>query len=128
MIHRAISGSIERFLAVLIEHYEGAFPMWLAPVQIRIATVSESFTDHAQKLAVSLREADLRVELDTSNETVGKKIRNAAMMKIPWTIVIGEKEATGSDITVKIFASKEDLVITQNELVTRANEASQMPV
>jgi threonyl-tRNA synthetase len=128
MVHRAISGSLERFLGVLIEHYAGAFPMWLAPVQIRVATVSEDFAAFAQALKAQLGEAGLRADLDISNEKVGKKIRNAAMAKIPWTLVIGKKEAEGGDFTVNVFGQEEDLVIPQKELVTKALVAGRMPV
>jgi threonyl-tRNA synthetase len=127
MVHRAISGSLERFTAVLIEHYAGAFPMWLAPVQIRLATVSDAFVPFATELQSKLVSAGLRVELDASDEKVGKKVRNAAMMKIPWTLVIGAKEAKGGDFKVNLFGSEEDLLVAQPELISRAIEASKTP-
>lgn len=127
MVHRAISGSLERFTAVLIEHYAGAFPLWLAPVQIRLATVSDEFLPFAQKLLAELGDAGIRVDLDDSNEKVGKKIRNAATHKIPWTIVLGAKEAEGGDYKVNVFGQEEDLLIPAAELVGRAKEESQFP-
>lgn len=109
MIHRAILGSIERFIGVMIEHYAGAFPMWLAPEQIRLATVSDDFIPYAKELRAKLDEAGFRVHLDDSPEKVGKKIRTAAIEKVPWTIVIGEKEVAGEDFQVKVFGSEEKI-------------------
>jgi threonyl-tRNA synthetase len=128
MIHRAISGSIERFISVLIEHYEGAFPFWLAPVQVRLATVSNDHVPFARTLLVELVEANLRVELDDSDEKVGKKIRASAMMKIPWTIVIGQKEAEGGAFKVNVFGQKEDIMIEQKEFKERALAESRFPL
>lgn len=128
MIHRAILGSIERFIGVIIEHYAGAFPFWLAPVQIRLATVSEVFIPFAEKLLDELVEADIRVELDDSNEKVGKKIRDAASMKIPWTIVIGQKEVDGGDFKVNVFGQEEDVMIKADELIAKAVEARCLPI
>lgn len=127
VIHRAILGSTERFLGILIEHYGGAFPLWLAPVQVRLATVSEDFVSTAQRLADQLRAVGARVEVDASDEKVGKKIRNAAMMKIPWTIVIGGKEAEGGDLHVRVFGVDEELILPQAELVERLKETAKPP-
>jgi len=127
MIHRAILGSVERFMGVLIEHYAGAFPFWLAPTQIRLATVSEAFIPHAQSVLVELVEAGIRAELDDSNEKVGKKIRDAATMKIPWTIVIGQKEVDGGDVQVNVFGQEDNLVIPAQELIRKAKEVSALP-
>ncbi len=128
MIHRAISGSLERFISMLIEHYEGAFPFWLAPVQIRLATVNDQSIPHAHGLLAELLKADLRVELDATSEKLGKKIRDAAMMKIPWTVVIGQKEVDGGSMKVKVFGQNEDLTIEQNVFVQTAKERSKFPV
>lgn len=128
MIHRAILGSVERFMGVLIEHYAGAFPFWLAPEQVRVATVSDDFIESAQQLVKTLEDAGIRAMLDASSEKVGKKIRNAAMKKIPWTIVYGAKEAEGGDIVVNVFGSSENLVISKEELIEKAKEASALPI
>lgn len=127
MIHRAISGSIERFMSVLIEHYAGAFPMWLAPEQVRICTVSDDFVPFAQELVQKLKVADIRAALDNSTEKVGKKIRNAAMMKVPWTIVIGAKEADGGDFQIKVFGQEESIIIPAAELLARIQSAAKIP-
>jgi len=91
VIHRALLGSLERFMGILIEHYGGAFPFWLAPVQVRVIPVGESHRDAAQELASRLE--GVRVEVDDSDDTVGKRIRNAEVEKIPFVIVYGDKES-----------------------------------
>lgn len=128
MIHRAILGSVERFMGVLIEHYAGAFPFWLAPAQVRVATVSEAFIPFATTILDQLTDAGIRAELDDSNEKVGKKIRDAATMKVPWTIVIGQKEVDGGDFKVNVFGQTEDIMIAASELVAKATEASRFPI
>lgn len=106
MIHRAIVGSPERFLGILIEHYAGAFPTWLAPVQVRILPVSEKFNDYGSELLQTLRASDIRAELDASNESLGKKVREAKMQKIPYLLVVGEKEMAAKEVTVESRSEK----------------------
>jgi threonyl-tRNA synthetase len=101
IIHRAPLGTHERFIAFLIEHYAGAFPTWLAPVQVKILTVSEKFIEYAQKLVSTLRNDMIRVELDDSSERIPKKIRNAVTSKTPNVIVIGEKEVAEGTVTLR---------------------------
>ncbi|MBI4268221.1 threonine--tRNA ligase [Candidatus Uhrbacteria bacterium] len=107
MIHAAIMGSIERFLSVLIEHCAGAFPLWLAPVQIAIIPVAERHNEAVKKLAHQFEQAGIRVATDEANETVGKKIRNAEKQKVPYMIVIGDKEADLSSIPVRARGAQE---------------------
>lgn len=104
MIHCAIAGSFERFLSVLIEHFAGKFPLWLSPEQVRLATVNDTkaLGQFAEKLAGQMKQAGLRVSIDTSNESVGKKIRDAEMMKVPYTLVIGEKEMKSQRVTPRV--------------------------
>jgi threonyl-tRNA synthetase len=94
VVHRALFGSLERFMGILIEHYAGAFPVWLAPVQVRVIPVGEDHREAAQALAGKLGE--FRVEVDESDETVGKRIRNAEVEKIPYVVVWGDKESEGA--------------------------------
>jgi threonyl-tRNA synthetase len=101
MIHRAILGSIERFTAVLIEHYAGAFPLWLSPEQVRLVPVADRHVDHARELGSRLRESGLRPEVDESGETVGKKVRSAQLAKAPYVLVIGDKEIESGELTVR---------------------------
>lgn len=93
MIHAAIMGSIERFLAIIIEHFGGAFPFWLAPVQVKILTINDKVDTYAADVVRALQEKDIRYELDNRNESIGKKIREAEIQKIPYLFVIGDKEA-----------------------------------
>lgn len=101
MIHRAIFGSFERFLGVLIEHYAGAFPLWLSPVQVAVITISENQQAWAETVVHKLKHTGIRVELHNQNETLGKKIRNAEMQKIPYLFVIGDKEVEAQSVAVR---------------------------
>jgi len=101
VIHRAILGSTERFLGILIEHFAGRFPVWLAPVQAAILPVSDKFADYGKKTYDTLIEAGIRTELADANESLGKRIREAEMMKIPYIIVVGEKEEGGNTVNVR---------------------------
>jgi threonyl-tRNA synthetase len=101
MIHRAIAGSLERFMSVIIEHFAGAFPLWLSPVQVWVMPIGESHKEYAQKIFTQLKENDIRVELHDEDESLGKKIRNAKMQKTPYFLVIGDKEIETQTITLE---------------------------
>ncbi len=122
MVHRAILGSVERFMGVMIEHFAGAFPFWLAPEQIRLITVSDQFEGFAKGLLAKLEEAGIRATVDASNEGVGKKIRNSAMAKIPWSIVIGEKEIAGEPLRITVFGG-EERIVSQEKLLDEVKHA-----
>ncbi len=108
VIHRAISGSLERFMGVMIEHYAGAFPVWLSPVQAAIIPISEKQKDYAEKIASQLKEQSVRVEIKADNETLGKRIREAEMEKIPYLLVVGDKEIAANAVSIR-QRSKGDL-------------------
>jgi threonyl-tRNA synthetase len=99
VIHRAIYGSFERFIAILTEHYAGAFPTWLAPVQARVLTVSERFVGWGRTVAERLGARGWRVDLDDSNDKLGAKIRNAQLAKVPFALVVGEKEVEAGGVS-----------------------------
>lgn len=101
MIHRAIAGSLERFMGVIIEHFAGAFPVWLSPVQAVILPISLAHNDYADEVFIKLKEAGVRVELDDSNETLGKKIRNANLQKTPYILILGDKEKESKKVMVE---------------------------
>ena len=101
MIHRALMGSLERFFGVLIEHYAGAFPVWLAPVQVKILTIAERHVDYASGLSEALKTEGIRTETDLENEKIGYKIRNATIMKVPYLFIIGDNEVSEKKITVR---------------------------
>ncbi|MFA6410699.1 MAG: threonine--tRNA ligase [Candidatus Buchananbacteria bacterium] len=119
MIHRVIYGSVERFFGILIEHYAGVFPLWLAPVQVQIAPVASTFIADAEKLAESLKDLGIRVFVDDSNETVGYKIRKSEKAKVPYTLVIGEKEAQSNDLSVRLHGQKETQTMTRDEFAEK---------
>lgn len=101
MVHRALLGSIERFMGVLIEHYAGAFPDWLAPVQIAVVPVSQNYFDYAQKIVSLLLDENLRVQFDKRNEKIGYKIRDWETQKVPYMLIVGEKEETNGTISLR---------------------------
>jgi len=101
MLHRAILGSLERFVGILVENYAGAFPVWLSPVQATLLPVSEKFLDAARAVATELRTAGLRVSIDEQNQKLGYKIREAESLRTPFILVVGEKEATTNSVSVR---------------------------
>jgi threonyl-tRNA synthetase len=101
VIHRALLGSFERFLGILIEHYAGAFPAWLSPVQVKILPISDNQNKYAETILKSLKENNIRVELDDRTESIGKKIREAEMEKVPYMLILGEKEQKAKSISVR---------------------------
>ena len=101
MIHRVIFGSIERFIGILIEHFAGAFPTWLAPVQVKVLPISDKYMDYAQKVLDELNNSGVRAEIDTRAEKIGYKIREAQMKKIPYMLVVGAKEEEDGLVSVR---------------------------
>lgn len=101
MIHRVVFGSIERFIGILIEHFAGAFPTWLAPVQVRVLTITDRTNAYAEEVAQKLRDADIRVEADLRNEKIGYKVREAQLEKIPYMLVLGDKEQENGTVAVR---------------------------
>jgi threonyl-tRNA synthetase len=115
MLHAAIMGSIERFLAIIIEHFAGAFPVWCAPEQVVVLPVGEKFTDYGASVVKALLAADIRAALDVANETLGKRIRAKEMEKIPYLLVVGEKEAANGSVNVRHYRRGQE-----GELKTKA--------
>ena len=101
MLHRVLFGSFERFIGVLTEHYAGAFPVWLAPVQCWVIPVGSSHRKYAQEIAKKLAEENIRVEAKIENDTVGKKIREGEVQKIPYLLVVGDKEVKRKSVAVR---------------------------
>ncbi len=119
MIHRAIAGSLERFMAIMIEHFAGNFPLWLSPVQVAVIPVADVHVAYAEEVARVLRQQHFRVELDDSHESMGKKIRNAKKDKVPYFIVIGDKEVTGKTVTLESRDTGESTTLAVNELLMK---------
>ncbi len=123
MIHAAITGSLERGVAILLEHFEGSLPLWLSPVQVKILPIStEKHLDYASTVFKTLKENDIRVELDESNESLSKKIRNAKLEKIPYLIVIGDKEKDSNTITVEGRGNEKLEGITAEKFLEKLKE------
>ena len=112
MLHRVVFGSIERFIGILIEHYAGKFPAWLSPVQVKVLPVSDKYMDYAKEAAAKLEDADVRVELDLRSEKLGYKIREARMDKVPYMVIVGEKEQQNGSVSVR----QRDMEEQQQEL------------
>ncbi len=122
VIHRALLGSMERFMGVIIEHYAGAFPVWLSPAQIKIVSVAETHIPACQKLADELRASDIRVEVDEANETVGNKIRKAVNEKVPYMLVIGDKEMNSQSLNVRDRGAQETREIAKDKFIAEVIE------
>ena len=119
MIHRACFGSIERFIGIIIENFAGAFPLWLAPVQLEILPVNKVHNEHAKKLEEQLEELGIRCEVDTREEKLGYRLREAQMNKIPYSLVIGDKECAENTITYRKYATKEQITVSYDEFVKK---------
>jgi threonyl-tRNA synthetase len=118
MIHRTVLGSLERFIGVLLEHYAGALPAWLSPVQVKLLPVADRHIEYCEKLSAELSESGVRVSMDDSKESVGKKIRNAEMEKAPFMLVVGDKEIESGKLSVRSFAKGDLGQKTISELVS----------
>ncbi len=123
MLHRALMGSLERFFGCLIEHYAGAFPLWLAPVQIILLPITDNHTEYTDKIAKELEESGIRVEKDLRNEKIGFKIREAQLQKIPYMIVLGDKEVETSTLSVRRRRSKETRTLDLKAFLNEVSEA-----
>ncbi len=122
MIHRSTIGALERTFAFLIEHYAGAFPLWLAPVQVQIIPVSQKFQEGAAMVAKKLGERGVRVAIDIADETVGNKVRKSSAQKIPYIIVLGGRELEGGDWTVRVRGKEEQITCNSEQFITTVNE------
>ena len=125
VIHRAVSGSLERFIAILVEHFAGAFPVWLAPEQVRVLPISDDVRPAAAKIAEQMRAANLRVTLDDRSETLNYRIRNGEVMKVPYMAVVGKREAEGGTVAVRARgAGKKQEIVLVGEFVERVRRES----
>ena len=122
VLHVAILGSLERFLGVLIEHYAGNFPTWLAPVQIKILPVGEAHQEYCYKLGAEFKAQNIRLEVDSANESIGKKIRTAEQEKVPYMLVVGDKEIQSGDLAVRKRGQREIVNISKTEFITNILE------
>ena len=125
VIHRAVSGSLERFIAILVEHFAGAFPVWLAPEQVRVLPISDDVRPAAAKIAEQMRAANLRVTLDDRSETLNYRIRDGEVMKVPYMAVVGKREAEGGTVAVRARgAGKKQEIVPVGKFVERVRRES----
>jgi threonyl-tRNA synthetase len=117
MVHRALLGSIERFFGILIEHYAGAFPLWLAPEQVRILPISDKAMDYAKKVQSALRAKGFRVDIDISAEKLGAKIRSATLQKVPYQVVVGPRDEAAGTVSVRSRTAGDLGAMTTDELI-----------
>jgi len=122
MVHRALFGSIERFFGVLIEHYAGAFPFWLAPVQAGLVPISERHHAYAKKVQQRLQNAGLRVEIDARNEKMNGKIRDFTLQKVPCVLILGDKEESAEAVSVRTRGKGDQGSMPLDQFVTHALE------
>jgi len=122
MIHRALCGSLERFMGVLIEHYAGAFPTWLAPVQAVVLPITDGQFEYARSIAAQLADSGVRVEIDESNERLQKKIRNQQMLKVPYMLVVGKSEAADKTVNVRSRSGEQQTMSPEQFLASVQNE------
>lgn len=122
VIHRVIFGSIERFIGILIEHFAGKFPVWLAPVQVKVLPISDKFMDYSNEVLNKLRKAGIRCEIDARNEKTNYKIREARNERVPYMIIIGEKEKTRGDISVRSRKNGDEGSISLKEFIARVQK------
>ncbi len=118
MIHRALLGSLERFFGILIEHYAGFFPLWLAPVQAIVLPVTDRSAAYSESVADTLRQAGIRVDLDSRSEGIGRKIRDAEMMKVPYIVIIGDEEQSGHNLSYRVHKQGDKGKINMNQFVS----------
>ncbi len=117
MVHRAIMGSLERFIGVLIEHYGGAFPFWLSPVQVKVVAINTRNVDYANEIVLALRDRQIRAEADARDETLSYKIREATLQKIPYLLVVGDKEQQGKTVNIRQYKETQQSVLSVDETV-----------
>ncbi len=120
MIHRALLGSFERFIGILIEHYAGEFPLWLSPVQALVLPIADRHAAYAAEVVAKLEAAGLRVELDDRTESVGKKIREGELRKAPYMLIVGDKEAEAGQVSVRRHREGDLGALDVDEFVSRA--------
>jgi threonyl-tRNA synthetase len=122
MVHRALLGSMERFFGVLIEHYKGAFPVWLAPIQATLIPIADRHIDYAEQVVEQLEEAGLRAEVDRSGNRMGAKIRDAQNANVPYMLIVGDREVDEGTVSLRL-RSEEDLgAVAIDEFIQRAKQ------
>lgn len=127
MLHRAILGTFERFIGILIEHHAGRFPLWLSPVQAVVATIVSDADDYAEDVAARLRKAGLRVETDLRNEKINYKVREHSVAKVPVLLVVGKREAEEGKVAIRRLGSQAQQIVTIDEALAMLRDEALAP-
>jgi threonyl-tRNA synthetase len=127
LLHRAILGSFERFIGILIEQYAGKFPLWLAPVQVVVATITNEVNDYAETITQQLQDLGVKVELDSRSDKIGYKIREHSLSKVPVIVAVGQQEKEKQTVSVRRLGSKNQETLALSEFVTKIQEESALP-
>ena len=128
LLHRAILGSFERFIGIMIENYGGSLPFWLAPKQVTVATITDAANAYAQELYEKLKKNGIRVNLDVRNEKISYKIREHSLAKVPMILVCGKKEEKDKTVTVRTLGSDKQETFKKEELIKRIIKSNKMPI
>jgi threonyl-tRNA synthetase len=128
MLHRAILGAFERFIGILIEHYAGKFPVWLAPVQVVVASITTGINEYAAEVFEQLKKEGIRAEIDLRNEKISYKIREHSLKKVPYVLVVGQKEAENRTVAVRVLGGEAQEIVPLSEIIERIKTVSIMPV
>ncbi|OGB85970.1 hypothetical protein A3J41_02300 [candidate division TM6 bacterium RIFCSPHIGHO2_12_FULL_38_8] len=124
ILHQALLGSMERFFGIILENFKGHLPFWLCPTQIKVIPITEKQLEYANKIAKTLKAKNLRVEIDESNEPLSAKIKVAQLEKIPWMIVLGQKEQDANTLTLRLSDGKQEMGLTLDTICKRAENAN----
>ena len=122
MIHRVVYGSIERFIGILIENYAGAFPAWLAPEQVRVMPITDKYNDYAKSIVDKMEALKIRAHVDARNEKIGYKIREAQMKKVPYMLIVGEKEVASGTVSVRSRSEGDQGAMPVDEFIAKLQE------
>jgi threonyl-tRNA synthetase len=125
MLHRAIFGSLERFIAILIEHHAGKLPLWLAPTQVKVLTITSDADDYAAEVVLQLQQAGLRAEADTRNEKISYKVREHSVEKVPVLLAVGQREVDERNVAIRRLGSKQQSVVALHEAVAQLSQEAQ---
>ncbi len=127
MVHRAVLGSLERFIGLAIEHYAGAFPFWLSPVQARVIPITDAHNGYCKAFLKKMKSMGIRIDIDERNESMGLKTRDAQMSKLPFALVAGDREAQGNQFAVRKYGEQKSEVMTQDEIIALFKELNSVP-
>ena len=128
MLHRALFGSLERFIGILIEHYAGKLPLWLAPLQVVILPIASEFDNYAKKIFEQCLKAGINTEVDLKNQKISYKIREHSLAKVPLILICGEKEVKGKSVTIRRLGSEKQETIKLDQAIKKISQKNQLPI